>query len=162
MSGAALPRPAHEFLPHEGDAVLLDEVWAESATRTCASATVRPGIPFCAVDSVAQGAAEGWPAWLAIELLAQVVAASAGLREYRPGVRPRLGLLLGAREFRASCARLPFGARLALAIEESSREPNGMGVYDGELRLAGECVARATLSVYLPEDVDAYLQGVEP
>jgi predicted hotdog family 3-hydroxylacyl-ACP dehydratase len=154
-----MPRAAHEFLPHEGDAVLLDEVWAVSATRTCATATVRPGIPFCAT---AAGDAVGWPAWLAIELLAQVVAASAGLREYRPGSRPRLGLLLGAREFRSRLQWLPAGAQLELTVDESSREANGMGVYDGVLCIDGEPVASTILSAYLPEDVDDYLQGVEP
>jgi predicted hotdog family 3-hydroxylacyl-ACP dehydratase len=150
------PRP---FLPHEGDTVLLDAVWAESATRTRATATVRAGTPF--FDDAGSGL-PGWPAWLAIELLAQVVAASAGLREYRPGVRPRLGLLLGARQFSPRVEWLPEGARLALTVDESSRDEDGMGVYDGQVAVAGEVVASATLSVYLPADVDAYLQGLEP
>lgn len=150
------PRP---FVPHEGDAVLLDAVWAESATCTQATATVRGGTPFC--DDAGSRPA-GWPAWLAIELLAQVVAASAGLREFRPGVRPRLGLLLGARQFSPRIAVLPAGATLALTVDESSRDEDGMGVYDGTVAIAGELVASATLSVYLPADVDAYLLGLEP
>jgi predicted hotdog family 3-hydroxylacyl-ACP dehydratase len=169
VSTATLPRAAREFLPHEGDAVLLDEVWAVSATRTRATATVRPGIPFCATQAdatatghAAVGDAVGWPAWLAIELLAQVVAASAGLREYRPGAHSRLGLLLGAREFRSRLQWLPAGAQLELTVDESSREANGMGVYDGVLCIDGETIASTILSAYLPEDVDDYLQRVEP
>jgi predicted hotdog family 3-hydroxylacyl-ACP dehydratase len=150
-----LARAARELLPHEGDAVLLDEAWAQSATRTRASALVRTGTPFSDLP-------DGWPAWLAIELLAQVVAASAGLREYRPGVRARLGLLLGAREFRSQLALLPVGAQLELTVDESSREPNGMGVYDGRVEIAGETIASAILSVYLPADVGDYLKTVEP
>jgi predicted hotdog family 3-hydroxylacyl-ACP dehydratase len=157
MNTAGTPQLAREFLPHTGDAVLLDEVWASSATRTHAIATVRADTPFTPA-----GNHSGWPAWLTLELLAQVVAASAGLREYRPGVRPRLGLLLGARQFQSRRSELPVGARLELTVDESSREPNGMGVYDGTLHIGAELVASATLSVYLPEDVDGYLQGVEP
>ena len=159
MSSTATTHDPRPFLPHEGDAVLLDAVWAESATRTQATATVRGGTPFR--DDTGDGLA-GWPAWLALELLAQVVAASAGLREYRPGVRPRLGLLLGARQFSPRIAMLPEGARLELTVDESSRDEDGMGVYDGQVAIAGEVVASATLSVYLPADVDAYLQGLEP
>ena len=155
MSAALATRDPRPFVPHEGDAVLLDAVWAESATRTRGTATVRAGTPFS--DEPA-----GWPAWVAIELLAQVVAASAGLREYRPGARPRLGLLLGARQFSPALPLLPAGAVLELAVDESSRDEDGMGVYDGTVAIDGHEVARATLSVYLPADVDAYLQGLEP
>ena len=75
---------------------------------------------------------------------------------------PRLGLLLGAREFRSRLGLLPTGARLDLTVDESSREANGMGVYDGSVAIGGETVASAILSVYLPEDVDDYLKTVEP
>ncbi len=152
---AAAPAPA-ELLPHELDAVLLEAVHAEDALVTRATATVRAGAPY---PAAADG---GWPAWLAIELLAQVVAAAAGVREYRPGVRPRLGLLLGVRDWQ--CARDAFapGERLELVARESHRDADGMGVYDGEVHAGGERVASGTLTVYLPDDVDDYLQGLEP
>jgi predicted hotdog family 3-hydroxylacyl-ACP dehydratase len=159
VNTASATRDPRPFVPHEGDAVLLDAVWAESATRTCATATVHPGTPLC--DDAGEGAG-GWPAWLVIELFAQVVAASAGLREYRPGARPRLGLLLGVRQFSSRLERLPAGATLELTVDESSRDEDGMGVSDGVLAIAGDPVASATLSVCLPADVDAYLQGIEP
>jgi predicted hotdog family 3-hydroxylacyl-ACP dehydratase len=57
---------------------------------------------------------------------------------------------------------LPEGATLELTVDESSRDEDGMGVYDGVLAIAGERIASATLSVCLPADVDAYLQGIEP
>ena len=81
-----------QLLPHEGDAVLLDAVWIDSPLATCGTATVRAGTPFHHEPG-------GWPAWMAIELMAQVIAAGAGLRDATPGRRPRLGLLLGARGF---------------------------------------------------------------
>ena len=159
MSLALATRDPRPFVPHEGDAVLLDAVWAESATRTRATATVRAGTPLC--DDSGDGVGD-WPAWVAIELLAQVVAASAGLREYRPGARPRLGLLLGVRQFSSRLERLPEGATLELTVDESSRDEDGMGVSDGVLAIAGQPIASATLSVYLPANVDDYLQGIEP
>lgn len=157
MPAEARHLAAAPFVPHTGDAVLLDEVCAVDALLTRARATVRPGIPFAA-------AARGWPSWLALELMAQVVAASAGMREYRPGVAPRLGLLLGARSFRCDRDWLAPGTALELEAVESSRDEAGRGVYDCALRVAGADAAAATasLSVYLPADVDAYLGSLEP
>ncbi|MFM2288627.1 MAG: hypothetical protein RL684_1770 [Pseudomonadota bacterium] len=151
---ADAPLPAAPYLPHEHDAVLLEAVWAGGPALTHARACVHPGTPFA--DD-----AGGWPDWLAIELLAQLVAACAGLREYRPGVRPRLGLLLGVREYRVLRAGFAPGEQLDLTVHESSRDADGSGVYDGELRIAGELAASAILTVFLPEDTDAYLQGTE-
>jgi predicted hotdog family 3-hydroxylacyl-ACP dehydratase len=146
--------PGAPYLPHEYDAVLLDAVWPGGPSLTHARSTVRAGTPF-------NDATGGWPDWLAIELLAQLVAACAGLREYRPGVRPRLGLLLGVREYRVLRPGFAPGEQLDLTVHESSRDEDGSGVYDGELRIAGRLAASAILTVFLPADVEAYLQGNE-
>src|SRR5580692_5717265 len=142
------------YVPHEGDSVLLDEVWQESTYCTQASAIVRGETPF----SQQVG---GWPSWMAIELMAQVVAASAGLREFRPGARARLGLLLGVRSF--VCARdlFPVGTRLQIEAIESTRDKSGMGVYDCGLAADGQAMASGVLTVYLPESVDSYLESLE-
>lgn len=145
---------AADYVPHVHDAVLLDAVRQEGEFLTCGQATVREGTPF------ADG--EGWPAWLVIELMAQVVAASAGLREFRPGVRPRLGLLLGVRDFRCGQPTLPHGAALEIEALEGMRDATGMGVFDCALSADGVPVASAILSVYLPENVDEYLGSLEP
>jgi predicted hotdog family 3-hydroxylacyl-ACP dehydratase len=155
MAGDQVRKNPALYVPHEGDAVLLDEVWQESTYRTHAKAVVRGPTPFS--EQVG-----GWPSWMAIELMAQVVAASAGLREFRPGVQARLGLLLGVRSF--VCARdfFPAGTRLQIEAIESNRDNSGMGVYDCGLAAEGEAMASGVLTVYLPESVDSYLESLEP
>jgi predicted hotdog family 3-hydroxylacyl-ACP dehydratase len=148
------------YLPHEHDAVLLSAVWSEDDHTTRARARAGSANAF-----VAEG--EGWPAWLLVEALAQVVAACAGMRDsaapgFRVGERPRLGLLLGVREFRSALPSCAAGAELDLSVVESSRDADGTGVYDGEVRIEGKWVASATLTVFLPPDVDAYLGSLEP
>ena len=143
------------YVPHEDDAILLDKVWQESPFCTRGIALVRGPTPFSERDG-------GWPSWMMIELMAQVVAASAGLREFRAGVRARLGLLLGVRAF--FCARDFFAAGTTLQIEsiESTRDESGMGVFDCTLAADGTATASGTLTVYLPESVDSYLESLEP
>jgi predicted hotdog family 3-hydroxylacyl-ACP dehydratase len=142
-------------LPHEADAVLLDEVEAVTPLTTRARARVRPGTPFCDGDA-------GWPTWMVPELMAQAVAAGVGLREFRPGVRPRLGLLLGVRDLRCSVEHLVPGSELLIEAFESTRDERGMGVFDCTLAADTVPAASATLSVYLPDDVDEYLGSIEP
>lgn len=155
MAAEAGPRGAAPYVPHEADALLLTDVWSAGERATMGRALVRTGTPFAADP-------RGWPAWLIVELMAQVVAASAGLREFRPAVRPRLGLLLGVRTF--ACDRDYFAPGTALEIEvvESTRDEYGMGVFDCSVTAAGRRAASAMLSVYLPADVEAYLGSLEP
>jgi predicted hotdog family 3-hydroxylacyl-ACP dehydratase len=155
MNGPAAPAAAAApYLPHEADAVLLEGIRAVDAHTTLATAVVRTPSPFSAVDG-------SWPSWLVIELMAQAVAAGVGLREFQPGVRPRLGLLLGVRDFSCAVDRFADGTTLAFEVTESTRDDRGMGVFDCALDVAGSRAAHATLSVYLPPDVDEYLRSVE-
>lgn len=146
---------AGAYLPHAGDALLLDAVTQVDEYQTLGTARVRNPNPFCADEN-------GWPSWIAIELMAQVVAAGAGLRELRPGQKPRLGLLLGVREFHCSLPVFQTDAVLRVEATESTRDAHGMGVFDCTLETGGHVVASAILSVYLPEDVDEYLGSLEP
>ena len=141
-------------LPHEHDAVLLDRVWAVTGELTRAVATVRAETPFGATP-------QGWPDWLLIELMAQTVAGGAGIREFVPGTRPQLGLLLGVRNFSCRTPLFAPGIELQLEAAESSRDEFGMGVFDCSIDVDGRRAASATLSVYLPAQVDDYLESLE-
>ena len=153
MSASGATTLAVEVLPHEFGAVLLERAWIVDPRTTQAIAVVRPGTPFGEQT-------DDWPAWLAIEMMAQTVAAGAGLREFRPGVRPTLGLLLGVRQL--TCMLPAFGAGSILRLEavESTRDDNGLGVFDCTLDVDGQFGARATLSVYLPPSVNDYLREI--
>jgi len=154
LTEAVFSTAAHH-VPHEGDAVLLSCVWAEGELRTLGRATVAADTPFT-------DAAGGWPDWMLVELMAQVVAAGAGIREFRPGVRPRLGLLLGVRDFRCTLPHLATGTELLVEALEGMRDESGMGVFDCTVAVGSGQVASAILSVYLPDDVAAYLESLEP
>ncbi len=145
---------AAPYLPHEADAVLIENVRAIDAYTTCATATLQRQTPFSDADGAC-------PSWLVIELMAQAIAAGVGLREFQPGVRPRLGLLLGVRDFVCSAGNFAAGNTLEFEVKESTRDERGMGVFDCALDVAGARVARATLSVFLPPDVDEYLRSIE-
>ena len=93
----ALP-PIEQVLPHRGSMLLLDRVISWD----------REHVAVVATPSSAGWYAEagGMPAWIGVELMAQAIAAHVGLLARSMGKAPKNGVLLGARAYRASLARL--------------------------------------------------------
>jgi len=149
---SGFPSPS-SVLPHSGPAVLLDEILRFDAQGLLAVATVRHSPAFSSADG-------SLPAWVGLELMAQGVAAFSGCE----AGKARLGLLLGARRYDASCDGFPVGMRLEIEVIPSNRDEDGFGVFDCSIRCAGERLAEAALTVYQPIDPEAFLReqiGVE-
>jgi predicted hotdog family 3-hydroxylacyl-ACP dehydratase len=139
-----------ELVPHRPPMLLLDEVVAfDGATATCA-VTVRSDAPFAEDGRM--------PAWVALEYCAQCVAAFAGLRARGEGRPPRLGLLVAARDLTLDVDSFAAGERLIVVARLVFGEVR-VGRFECEVTRAGTVVAKASLSVYQPEDRDA---GADP
>ena len=82
-----------ELVPHTGPMCLLDRVIDAGDEHLVAEVTIR------ADDLFADGGAVG--AWVGIEYMAQAVAAWAGWRARVQGGAPKIGLLLGTRDYRS-------------------------------------------------------------
>ena len=141
MSG--FPYAIGQALPHERPMILLDEVLACDGDALDAAVTIHPDRPFFR--------AEGMPAHVAIEYMAQACGAFIGVEALRAGGRPRVGLLLGTRNFTAVRRWFRDGERLLVRVEVVYRTEE-MGVFD--CRVAGddgaETLASARLTVYQP------------
>ncbi|MEX2207941.1 MAG: hypothetical protein WEF50_17075 [Myxococcota bacterium] len=142
MSLATYPDLA-ELSPHAGPMRLLARVLAHAPERT-----------VCALDPSAselfRDASGGVPAWLALEWMAQCIAAHGGLIARREGRAPAPGLLVGAK--RVALERAHFAAGESLEVE--ARFVGGAGAlasFECELRAGAERVATGSLSVYVSE-----------
>lgn len=145
--------PIAELLPHSGNMVLLDEVLEFSADTVRTRLCVRPGGLFNQPDG-------SLPAWLAIELMAQSVAAFAGCHARQAGLPVKLGFLLGTRSFSCNVERFPLGCELQIEAHCSLQDDSGMGVF--ECRLSGaQILAEARLNVFCPAETGSYLKEPE-
>ena len=144
--------PIEELLPHRGVMLLLDGVSAADAGGIEAHATVRAGAWY--VDE--HGA---MPAWIGIELMAQAVAAFAGLEGRRRGEAPRPGVLLGARAYRTRAGSFPRGERLRISAKISDADESGFGTYACAIHGAAGPLAEATLKVFAPPDFRAFIES---
>lgn len=150
--------PMEAFVPHTGRMSLLHRVLRCDGDELEAEARITPEQLF--MDTL--GAGQGVGAWVGIELMAQAVAAWAGVQGRARGQAPRIGLLLGCRNYRATQTRFNAGDCLRIRVRQEFQADNGLGQFDCTLALMDGTVevevARARLTVFGPEDPQAFLE----
>ena len=103
--------------------------------------------------------AQGVPAWIGLEYMAQAIAAYSGLQERLHGGKPKIGFLLGSRKYLCNAERFQIGQKLRLKVYPEILGDNGLNVFKCELQ--GEGIsASALVNVFQPDDADAFLREV--
>lgn len=143
-----------ELVPHSGAMSLVDEVLdTDGQTLRCAL-TVRDDGLFN--DPELGGAV---PGWVGVEYMAQAVAAHIGVFRRLAGAAPRMGFLLGTRQYECNVASFQPGARLQLAVTQLMVSDLGLGTYD--CRLEGEGVlATANIIGFMPDNDAAFWAAI--
>ncbi|MDR2365529.1 MAG: hypothetical protein LBD68_06720 [Zoogloeaceae bacterium] len=142
--------PMEAYLPHRGRMALLDAVLAAQPDRIRCAAAIRPDNPFCRNGGV--------PAYVGIEYMAQAIGALVGWQAREAGEPVRVGFLVSTRKFVCQTPDFPVGATLAVEARESWRDAEGVGVMDCAIyHPADKIIAEATLMVFQPGDLQAYL-----
>ncbi|OFX22594.1 MAG: hypothetical protein A2V77_18990 [Anaeromyxobacter sp. RBG_16_69_14] len=135
--------PIDELVPHSRPMILLDEVVAHEPDRVRCRLWLRPDSLF-----VSEGRVR---AVIALEYMAQAVAAYAGLRARAAGVPVRIGFLLGTRELRLEIDHFDVGDELLVeAVHVWGDEQ--LGSFLCTVLRGAVAVATATLNVYLARE----------
>ncbi len=135
------PLPAiADVLPHSAPMILLDEVLGFDGGSIRCRTTIRSDSMF-----VEEGRVR---AIVALEYMAQAVAAFAGVRAKAIGAPPRIGYLLGTREMRLEAGYYAVGDELIVEAEEV-RGDERMGSFRCRVSRDGHRTAEAILNVYL-------------
>jgi len=141
-----------ELLPHAGNMILLDDLVACDDDTVQAQVIVKPGLLSDENGNL--------PAFVGLELMAQAVAAWAGVRAKRAGMPVELGFLIGTRKYVCNVPVFPNGAELQIHGRCSLEDDSGLGVF--ECTLTGADIhADARLNVFRPPQVDDYLYEEE-
>ena len=133
--------PLQELVPHRAPMLLLDRVEAADETTLRASLAIHAGTEFLE--------AEGVPAHIGIEYMAQACAAFAGHRALAEDGAPRIGFLLGSRRFLMHRPWVRLGDRLEVSVTMVFQD-QGMGSFAARIEVAGDLAAEAELTVYEP------------
>jgi len=132
--------PMDAWLPHRGRMRLIDSVERCDGDTIACSALVRHDGLFVEAD--------GLPAWIGIELMAQAAAAWAGARARAGGGAPRAGFLVGVRRYDAHSPWFPVGATLGVTATCAAAGDNGLSVFDCTIVHDGRELASGRISVY--------------
>jgi predicted hotdog family 3-hydroxylacyl-ACP dehydratase len=136
------------LVPHRRPLLLIDTVVERGPTHLVVRTEVRP----------ARWSPCGLPSYVAIEMIAQAIAAFETSRSPRDDGKPAIGVLLGTRLCKSAKAHLPAGAQLRIRVEERMSDPSGFGAFQGTVSAdTGEVLVEALVKVYRPEDFWAYL-----
>lgn len=136
------PHLMDTWVPHRGAMNLLDSVVHCDDLSICARVRVPAEGMFTGADGV--------PAWVGIEYMAQAVAAWSGARSRAVGGSPRIGYLLGSRRYEATVGAFAIGAELQVfALCELTAE-NGLGMFECRIEQDGRVLANGRLSVFEP------------
>ncbi|MDR3159870.1 MAG: hypothetical protein LBU11_12910 [Zoogloeaceae bacterium] len=132
--------------------VLLDRLLEAQAGRALATVTIQADSPFCREGQV--------PAHVGVEYMAQTVGALVGWQARSAGKAVKTGFLVSARNYVSQVASFPLGETLFIEAKETWRDEEGLGVMDCAIHHpepGSQEIAKATLMVFQPKDLDAYI-----
>ena len=138
-------------VPHRGTMRLVDRLVAWDEDSVAVELRVPHEGPF--------SHAEGVPAWVGVEYMAQAIAAWAGCRARSAGREPSIGFLLGTRRYEAQCTYFRSGARLRVEARCELLGENGLGMFACRIMQGEDVLAVANVSVFEPNDAVAYLES---
>ncbi|SDL18196.1 Predicted 3-hydroxylacyl-ACP dehydratase, HotDog domain [Modicisalibacter muralis] len=143
----ALPCAIAPFVPQTQGMCLLDRIVAVGDNDLSAEITPSTEDVFARDDGI--------PGWVALEWLAQAVAAWAGWHGAQRGEPPAPGFLIGTRRFTTTRDRFAFGETLRVTVSLEFRADNGLGHFHGELHGGdGIRLAHGSLTVFQPDSND--------
>jgi predicted hotdog family 3-hydroxylacyl-ACP dehydratase len=135
-----IPLPAiAEVVPHSAPMILLDEILGFDGSRIRCRTTVRTDSLF-----VEEGRVR---AIVALEYMAQAVAAIAGMQGRAAGAPPRVGYVLGTREMTLQAGHFLVGDELLVEAEEVWTDGR-MGSFRCTVSRDGLRLAEASINVY--------------
>lgn len=132
--------PPEQLLPHTDSAVLLDEIVRDSEDSIEAAALVTATHPFFVPN-------HGVPVWVGIEMMAQAVAAHAGLSGQRAGRGPRRGMLLGTRRYQGHAPWFAEGMRLYIRADREFGDNGGLAACECRITCGDDVLAEATIVI---------------
>ena len=148
MQISELPKPAEYYLPHRAPMLLLDELVEVKDNGCVAKLIIREDLPFME--------AEGLPSWVGLEIMAQTIAMFGGVKERLKDGAPKLGFLLGSKNFEMGQDHFAIGEELIVEIDLQFLNRHHIGIFDCQLK-SPHSISKATILVSQPDDVDGFL-----
>ena len=137
-----------QVLPHRHGMLLAERV-DYGADYGQIILTVRPDSSFCEADGI--------PAWVGIEYMAQAMAVYSGIERHQQDATPQIGLLIGTRRYDSSVPVFALGAQLTTTARLVFSEEQ-MFVFNCEISDGEHVLAHGDIKAFRPDDIHEFLR----
>lgn len=140
-----------QVLPHEHPMILLNEFTEAGEDYAVCKVFINNESPF--YDKSIQAV----PTYVGIEYMAQAIAAYAGAHALQTGGEVKIGFLLGCRKYQPSIRAFTKDSALTINVQKIVVEDSGLSVFECQIFCLGQCLVKANLNVFQPDDPKAWL-----
>jgi len=143
--------PIEQVVPHDHPMILVDALVAYNAT--CAQCRVN----ITSTSNFFNDVKQSVPSYVAIEYMAQSIAAFANANEKDQGGEVAIGFLVSSRKLKVFVSNFTLGMKLDVFVEQLYVEESGLSAFDCFIEHDGERVAEAKINIFQPQDANAFL-----
>lgn len=143
--------PIEQVVPHDHPMILIDALVAYNDISAQCRLDIRTSSNFYSEDK------QGVPSYVAIEYMAQSIAAFANANEKDQGGEVAIGFLVSSRKLKVFVSNFTLGMQLDVFVEQLYAEESGLSAFDCFIEHQGERVAEAKINIFQPHDANAFL-----
>jgi len=143
--------PIEELVPHDHPMILIDELLTYDDEKACCQVTIHPGSNFYNVEK------KSVPSYVAIEYMAQGIAAFANANEKDRGGEVAIGFLVSSRKFKMLTSEFSLGEKLQVFVEQLYVEESGLSAFDCQVKCDDDVLATAKINIFQPSDASTFL-----
>lgn len=140
-----------DLLPHRAPMILIDNLLAYQTD------TLLTEVNITAQSAYFDETAQSVPNYVAIEYMAQSIAALAGIEAKARQEPIKIGFLLGTRKLKLHIHAFKQGEQYQTRVSRLYQEDSGLAVFDCQILYNNEIVAEANVNVFQPQDTQAYI-----
>lgn len=143
--------PIEAVVPHKHPMILIDELVAYNELVAQCSLKITSKSNFY------NDAKQSVPSYVAIEYMAQSIAAFANANEKDQGGEVAIGFLVSSRKLKVFVSEFSVDMKLMVTVEQLYAEESGLSAFDCFIEHNGERVAEAKINIFQPQDANAFL-----
>ena len=145
------PYAIEEVVPHKHPMILIDELISYDLTKACCQVTITTNSNFYnpVIKSV--------PNYVALEYMAQSIAAFANANEKDLGGEVAIGFLVSSRKFKVLQGNFSLGMQLQIFVEQLYDEDSGLSAFSCVVKHHEKIMAEAKINIFQPSDARTFL-----
>ncbi len=143
--------PIESIVPHAHPMILIDELVEYDATKAVCEVSINQTSNFFNAEL------KSVPSYVAIEYMAQSIAAFANANNKDLDIEVAIGFLVSSRKFKVFVSEFNLDSKLIIEVEQLYQEDSGLAAFDCKVTHQEKLVAEAKINIFQPKDPQAFL-----